>query len=360
MTKDKSIFIKNIYYMLSYAFTTLNKGDYEDVAAEEFENIHNLFAAILAKGIGRQLKQGLYREYLNRKEDMAVVNGKIDLPGTIRHLLTRKRVVTCEYDELSENNLLNRILKTTAMLLLRHTDVDQEYKNDLKKEMLFFSNVDAINPTIIRWSAIRFQRNNSTYRFLISLCQLIIEGMLLTTDSGEYRLNSFIDEQRMNRLYEKFILEYYIKNYPDLDVSAAQIPWIVDDGYSTMLPTMQSDIMLTSKTENRVLIIDAKYYKNTLKTYYDVQTLHSANMYQIFTYVKNKESSYGDKPHKVSGMLLYARTEEKIQPDNIYQISGNQIGVQTLDLNKAFSEIAAQLDHIADTHFNSQFRISTQ
>ena len=71
MIKDKSIFIKNIYYMLSYAFTTLNQGGYEDIATEEFENIHNLLAAILAKGIGRQLKQGLYREYLNQKETVA-------------------------------------------------------------------------------------------------------------------------------------------------------------------------------------------------------------------------------------------------------------------------------------------------
>ena len=145
--------------MLSYAFTTLNQGGYEDVATEEFENMHNLFAAILAKGIGRQLKQGLYREYLNRKEDVAVVRGKIDMPGTIQNRLDRKRVLTCEYDELSENNLLNQILKTTVMLLLRHTIVNQEYKSDLKKEMLFFSNVDTIDPTTIRWSAIRFQRN---------------------------------------------------------------------------------------------------------------------------------------------------------------------------------------------------------
>ena len=28
MTKDKSIFIKNIYYMLSYAFTTLQQSDH--------------------------------------------------------------------------------------------------------------------------------------------------------------------------------------------------------------------------------------------------------------------------------------------------------------------------------------------
>ena len=34
MIKDKSIFIKNIYYMLSYAFTTLNQGGYEDVAMQ--------------------------------------------------------------------------------------------------------------------------------------------------------------------------------------------------------------------------------------------------------------------------------------------------------------------------------------
>lgn len=207
MIKDKSIFIKNIYYMLSYAFTTLTQDGYEDVATEEFENIHNLFAAILAKGIGRQLKQGLYREYLNRKEDIPVVRGKIDMQGTIQNRMARKRVVTCEYDELSENNLLNQILKTTVMLLLRHAKVSQAHKSDLKKEMLFFSNVDTIAPTSIRWSSIRFQRNNNTYRMLISICQLILEGMLLTTDSGEYKLASFVDAQRMERLYEKFILE---------------------------------------------------------------------------------------------------------------------------------------------------------
>lgn len=37
---------------------------------------------------------------------------------------------------------------------------------------------------------------------LISLCQLILEGMLMTTQDGEYKLASFVDEQRMSRLYE--------------------------------------------------------------------------------------------------------------------------------------------------------------
>lgn len=349
MIKDKSIFIKNIYYMLSYAFTTLNQGGYEDVAIEKFDNIHNLFAAILSKGISRQLKQGLYREYMNCKEDVSVVRGKIDMPRTIKNRLARKRIIACEYDELSENNIMNQILKTTVKLLLQHGSVDKEYKNNLKKEMLFFSNVDTIDLGSIRWSSIRFQRNNNTYRMLISLCQLIFEGMLLTTDSGEYKLASFIDQQRMNRLYEKFILEYYAKECPQVKATASQIPWAVDDGQGTMLPVMQSDVMLTRG--NEVLIIDAKYYTHTMQTQYDTYTLHSANMYQIFTYVKNKDSEFGGKQHTVSGMLMYAATDESIQPDNSYLMSGNKISVRTLDLNRDFSEIAAQLNGIVDEYF---------
>ena len=185
---------------------------------------------------------------------------------------------------------------------------------------------------------------------LISLCQLILEGMLLTTDSGEYRLASFIDEQRMNRLYEKFILEYYAKECPQVTATASQIPWALDDGIGTMLPVMQSDIMLTQGST--VLIIDAKYYTHTTQAQYDVHTLHSGNLYQIFTYVKNKDTDFGTQPHTVSGMLLYAATDEAIQLNNSYRMSGNKISVKTLDLNRDFSEIAAQLNAIVDEHFS--------
>lgn len=349
MIKDRSILIKNIYYMLSYAFTTLNQSNYEEVATEEFENIHNLFAAILAKGIGQQLKQGLYREYLNKIEDLTVMRGKIDMPGTNKNRMARKQVLTCDYDELSENNLLNQILKTTVAILVRHPKVSSERKDALKKEMLFFANVDMIDPASIRWPSIRFQRNNQSYRMLISLCQLVLEGMLLTTESGDHKLASFIDEQRMCRLYEKFILEYYSQEYPMLTVKASQIPWALDDGIGTMLPVMQSDIMLSKGST--VLIIDAKYYAHTMQAQYNIQTLHSNNMYQIFTYVKNKSAEFGEREHAVSGMLLYARTDETIQPDNVYQMSGNQISVKTLDLNCRFSEIKTQLNKIVDEAF---------
>ncbi len=158
MIKDKSIFITKTYTICFRMPSRRSiKADMRMLLPKSSRICITSLLRFWRKGISRQLKQGLYREYLNRKEDVAVVRGKIDMPGTIQNQLARKRVLSCEYDELSENNLLNQILKTTVMLLLRHTRVDQVYKSDLKKEMLFFSNVDTIDPATIRWSAIRFR-----------------------------------------------------------------------------------------------------------------------------------------------------------------------------------------------------------
>ncbi len=82
-----------------------------------------------------------------------------------------------------------------------------------------------------------------------------------------------------------------------------------------------------------------------MKAPYMTQTLHSGNLYQIFTYVKNWRCEEGEA---VSGMLLYAGTDGSVQPDNDYQMSGNQISVKTLDLDCDFSSIAAKLDSIAN------------
>ena len=112
---------------------------------------------------------------------------------------------------------------------------------------------------------------------------------------------------------------------------------------------MQTDIMLSKG--NTVLIIDAKYYGHTTQSQYGVHTLHSGNLYQVFTYVKNKDAEFGNEPHTVSGMLLYAQTDEVVQPNHIYHMSGNKISVRTLDLNCPFKEIAEQLDMIIDEHF---------
>lgn len=367
MTRNGSILIKNIYHMLSYVLPDLRQGAYEDVSAEEFENVHDLFAAILDRGIARLLKQGLCREYEGCREDLSTIRGRIDIQGTMRNRMARKRLASCEYDELSEDNLLNRILKATAMMLIRADDVGEERRDALRREMRFFSGVGEIDPGAVRWSSIHFQRNNRAYRLLIGICRLALEGMLLTTESGEYRLASFLFEGQMSWLYEKFILEYYRKECPELSAAASQIQWALDDGERDMLPVMQTDVTLTKG--GKVLIIDAKYYqKATQECFEGARGIHSNNLYQIFAYVKNKELELkkeaglkgtvqgglagsggpgGGAGGRVSGMLLYARTDEDVLPDASYSMSGNRISVRTLDLNQDFSEIERQLREVA-------------
>ena len=65
------------------------------------------------------------------------MRGKINMQGTIRNKMSRRQLLACEFDELSENNLLNQILKSTVLLLLKHGNVKARYKDDLKKKMLF-------------------------------------------------------------------------------------------------------------------------------------------------------------------------------------------------------------------------------
>lgn len=340
--------IQNIYHMLAYAFQVLREQGYKSIATEEFHNVAELCAAILAKGVSGQLKRGLGREYIEQTEALSTVRGRIDISESIKTQSIHKQQLVCSYDEFSVNSYLNRIIKTTMELLLR-ADISKARKKELRKLLVFFGEVEPLDVHLIDWN-IRYNRNNQTYRMLISVCYLVAKGLLQTNSDGSTKLMDFLDEQRMHRLYEKFILEYYRKEHPELNASASQISWALDDGMSDMLPVMQSDITLSKG--DTVLIIDAKYYSHTTQLQYNVHTLHSGNLYQIFTYVKNKEAEFGDMQHTVSGMLLYAKTDEQVQPDQVYHMSGNKISVRTLDLNQEFPEIANQLAGIAREHFD--------
>ena len=229
--------------------------------------------------------------------------------------------------------------------------VDSERKIALKKVLVFFDGIELLEPSEIQWSRLHYRRNNRNYEMLINVCYFVLDGMLQTTEKGEYKMATLSDEH-MARLYEKFILEYYHQHhtYYLSEVKAGKVKWdLVGDNNESMirfLPIMQTDIML--RLNEKILILDAKYYGRTLQKQFDKYTLHSNNVYQIFTYVKNQDK---DNTGDVAGILLYAKTDEDITPDVMFNLGGNQIGAKTLDLNKDFALIAAQLDKIAEDYF---------
>ncbi len=332
--------IQNIYHMLAYAFQVLRKDSYAKIATEEFANVCDLLAAILAKGLASQVKRGLGKEYASRTETLGSPVGRIDISASVKTKAIPSRQLVCEFDEYTENIQLNKILKSTAFLLARSPEVSIQQKKVLKKVMLYFTNVDEVNIRRIQWSNIKFHRNNAIYKMLVNICYLVVAGLLMTEIDGSWKLTHYINDQRMYRLFEKFVLEYYRRHYPQFNACAAHIDWNVDDGFIDFLPTMKTDITLTYG--GKTIIIDTKYCKKTMQVnnLYDSRKIHSQNMYQIFTYVKNRDvASTGT----VSGILLYAKTDEGLVPDHDYMLNGNRISVKTLDLNTDFSEIKRQL-----------------
>lgn len=338
--------------MLSYAFRILNEQGYKKIETEEFCNVADLCAAILVKSVTTQLKRGLHQAYMHQYDALSTLRGKIEYSESITSGVCLQKKWFCTYDEYMVNTKMNQIIKTTFIVLL-HAKINPIRKKEIKKILVYFSEIDEINVHTIDWK-IQYHKNNQTYQLIHAICYLVLHDLLQTQQEGTLTLMDYMDEQSMAKLYERFIFEYYRKEHLELKVSAPYISWQLDDAVDTMLPIMKTDVMLSKG--DKFVIIDAKYYTKTLQDHFNVKTIHSSNLYQIFTYVKNKEIELAHIPHVVSGILLYAKTDESVYPQGDYQMSGNNISVKTLDLNSEFTEITIQLDEIVTCYFKDEIK----
>lgn len=328
--------------MLTYAFKELRHNNYENIAGENFDNIYDLFAEILSKGVSYLLKQGIHKEYILNDDTLTTLKGKLNLQGTLKERMAQRIRLACEYDELTINNVFNQIIKTTVDVLVSKSDVKNERKNNLTKLMLFFDSVDEIDRSAIKWNLLRYDRNTRTYQMMHSLCYFVLQNIILSTEQGKTKMPKFSDEH-MNLLFQRFVMEYYRKHHPDYKAAAKQIKWNFSDNstsVSSILPIMQSDITLT--LGKRTLIIDTKYYSKNLQEHFGKFTINSPNFYQIHTYVMNEDRGHTGL---VDGMLLYAKTSADIQPDGNFKTNdGNILMVRTLDLTQEFDGVKSELD----------------
>lgn len=345
MTQSNHILIRNIYYMLAYAFSDLRKQDYQLVGGEDFEHISDLMAEILTNSTSFLLKRGLYREYITSHQSLHTLRGKLDVVRSARNLAVGKQLLECEVDDLSENNIFNQIIKTGLVLLAQDKDVSKPRRDAIKKILPFFSTIDMLNPSAIPWTTVRYQRSNRLYELPVHICAYVINRTLIDPNKEKQKLMMF-SEENFNRLYEKFVLEYYRRHHPELKANADVIDWNFDTAQSIgweYLPKMITDITL-HKGE-KTLIIDTKFYSQILRSKFDKYTYNSNNFYQISAYIANMDVHHTGN---VSGMLLYAQTDNESIPDSEFQIRGSasKIYVRTIDLNQDFANIRERLEDI--------------
>lgn len=242
--------------MLAYAFKALQEDSFEKIATEEFENVNDLLAAILAKGIENQIRRGLGRFYVETTDALYTPKGKIDFSDTIKSCVLHNKQVICSYCEFSKDIYLNRVIKAVAFLIIKAADVGKEYKRSLFRAMQYFYDVKEINPRTINWKSITFDANNATYLLLVNICQMIVKHMIQTEEDGSTKSLKILDEQVMSSLYERFVLEFYKKHYPEFCPSPSYIDWNLKGGFEfeEMLPAMRRILLYIMETRTQLLI----------------------------------------------------------------------------------------------------------
>lgn len=335
--------IKNIYYMLCYAWNLLEQKDAIELGNEEFDNIYNLLARVYVKGVSGLIKRGLNRNYISKNENLSLLKGKILINESINKQTQIKGRLTCSYDEFSEDFTLNRIIKSTMEVLVKVHNIDPEIRKKLFSLMPYFNEINNIRFSKRLFSNLRYNRNNHHYKMLINISELVYLGLITNEDSKEVEFSDFVRDGQMAKLYEKFILNFY-KNHLNSTrfvVHAPKLNWnlngTISDDDLKLLPEMRTDIVVEDLLHNKQYIIDTKYYAQTLvsSNWSELKKVRTAHLYQIYAYV-NQSGFDGD----VVGMLLYPTVTADV--DALFPMN-KEIRIKTLNLDSQWESICERL-----------------
>ncbi len=144
----------------------------------------------------------------------------------------------------------------------------------------------------------------------------------------------------MPLVFQEFVRNFYAIE-SEFNVTPLTLHW---DAVSNdlealkMLPTMVTDIHL-EKGERRI-IVDTKYYKESLQEHHGKQSIHSSHLFQLFSYLKNAEAR--DRTYlDAEGVLLYPAVGEKAAVD--VKIQGHPVRISSINLDQPWQMIRADL-----------------
>lgn len=341
--------IENIYYLLCYAWNKLDEKERVNVSIDDKTELLDLFAKILINSAKTLLKRGIDKNYIDHTVELTGVKGKIQISQTLKSNLLAKQRTICTFDDFSSNIISNRILVSTIYRLIRTKGLDKELKNELGALLRMLSGIDHIEITSSLFKQIRLNRNNRFYGFVMNVCQIIYDSTLPSEEQGKYKFSDFTrDDNKMNQLFETFIRNFYrIEQRKYKTVKKETIKWQFDNADSESyqyLPQMETDITLENEDEK--IIIDAKFYRETMTINYDKERIKSANLYQLFSYLLNQQTN-STKTQTATGILLYPTIETDYNLD--YKYNEHKIHIRTVNLNSNWRSISKRLKEITNS-----------
>jgi 5-methylcytosine-specific restriction enzyme subunit McrC len=337
--------IENVYYLLCYAWRHPVQDEIVSVQRlGGFSRVEDLFGLVLAEGTFRLVRQGIDRGYLEHEDDLAGIRGRILMGATLKRALRARGRVACRFEELSQDVLHNRIIRSTLGTLLKLNRLAPDVRQEVRLAYQKLEGVSPMRLSRVAFRQVHLDRNRSLYRFLIQLCELLHGSMLVHPESGKNAFRDFRRDQRaMWRLFEAFVAEFLAREQSQYVVRAqARIPWqeprATMPEHLTMLPGMAADVVLEGPV--RRIVLETKFYAEPLAERFGSFKVRSSNLYQILSYVRNREATSPAGPRH-EGLLLYPVVAQAFAMD--FRLEGFRIQVRSIDLNQPWQRIHEDL-----------------
>lgn len=338
--------VQNIYYLLSYAWDKLEQGEHYSTDIDSYHTVHNLFARVFTNAAYTLLKRGLDRTYVEQVQSYRGIKGKLMLSDSIKQNQINNGLTICAFDEFNYNTIPNQIIKYTCIRLIRLKDIDKDIKSELIDIYRRLPHIKDAQVTARTFKQLRLNRNNIHYDFILNVSKIIFDNISLDERDGTYTFRDFIrDDKSMPYLFESFLRNFYKRNSSFRTVKSENINWNSQelDDNTIRLPQMQTDISLIS--DDRKIIMDAKFYKNALSTHYDKDSIRSGHLYQLFAYLKNEKSP---SHFKTEGILIYPNVTQVLSEH--YMIDNHKVSIVTINLAQPWHNIEQDLLTIIDTN----------
>ena len=211
--ETKSNILKNLIFMLSYT----KKLDIKISNEAKLSTVQNPFIEILireyAKSLFECLKRLTPKKYVREKDNLNYLKGKIKFTENIRYNSANQAKFYCEYDEFSENNILNQLFLFVSTCLYNISN-DSNNKKTLKFIMNHYSDIKLVRFDRFKAEKIKLSRSQELFKKPFNLAKMFVEKTSVDLSKNKFKNITLIWD--MNKLFEEFVFEIMKKYESEL------------------------------------------------------------------------------------------------------------------------------------------------
>ena len=295
--------------MLEYAYKLESFEFLEgSISIQSIDDLFERLANILAKRILDRNRKGLYRNYLERTENLTCVRGRVNIVPTTVSILRGSLKIVCEYQEHTADLEDNQILVWTLFQLRHFNFQRQEVKRNVRQAYRELINKVGLSQIEPRVCMNRFyHRLNQDYQPMHGLSRFFLEHCGPGLEIGEYNFIPFVIF--MPKLFESFVAEWLKVHLP----SGYQIDIQYKAAFEKGSFVFYIDLVLKdARTDTVLAVLDTKYKRKA--------TPDNADIQQIIAYAVSvgTENAFLIYPSPVTGII-----DDRVGPVRIRSIVFN-------------------------------------